>query len=56
MTAKLKIVGTHRPVVIDLYAKWREEIEAVDWRRVHIQGGKNPPLDIPDAQKRGWRA
>lgn len=57
MTAKLKLIpNTHRPVVIDLYGPWRREIEERDWAKVHIDAGRNPPLELADRPKRGWRA
>ena len=40
---------------IDIHAKWRAEIEARDWSRVHIIGDRNPPLELDDRPRRGWR-
>lgn len=44
-----------KPVEIDIYAKWRAEIAARDWGAVHVAGGRNEPLDIPDRRKWSWR-
>jgi hypothetical protein len=43
--------------IIDITAGLRADIAARDWKRCHIEGDRNPPLDIPDLPKRkGWRA
>lgn len=50
---KLRIVAkTHRPV--DITALIRAEIQERDWERVHVQGQRNPPLDLPDRPKGRW--
>jgi hypothetical protein len=40
---------------VDIYAKWRAEIASRDWGRTLIWSDRNPPIDLPDIQKRGWR-
>lgn len=53
--AKLTIIReTHRPVVIDLYGPWREEIAARDWDAVQVAADKRAPVDLPET-RRGWR-
>lgn len=47
------IKTTHRPV--DITALLRAEIEQRDWSKCHVAGDRNPPLDIADRPKRGWR-
>jgi hypothetical protein len=42
--------------VVDLYEKWRAEIRARDWGKVHVIGGRNPPLELCDRPKwKGWK-
>ena len=58
MTSSLKIVKTtHRPVIVDIYADWRAEIAARDWKACHTEGDRNPPLELSARPKwKGWRA
>ena len=53
MKPNLKLIKTtHRPVV-DIYEKWRADIEAIDWEKTHTDGDKRKPVDLPDS-RRGW--
>lgn len=56
MKPNLKLIReTHRPV-IDIYAGWRAEVEAIDWSATHIRGDRGQPVELNDGPKRGWRA
>jgi hypothetical protein len=56
MTAKLKLIKTTHRAVVDIYGPWRAEIAERDWKACHTKGDRNPPLEIADRPKRGWRA
>lgn len=55
MQPKLKLVPAEQDLV-DIYGKWRAEIEARDWRTVHERGDKRLPVELPDTRKRSWLA
>lgn len=39
----------------DIYAAIAEKRRSIDWARVHIQGGRNAPLDLKDRPRsKGW--
>lgn len=55
MTAKLKAVPNEPEPTIDITALLRADIIERDWKSVHINGGKNPVLDMDWKHGRVWR-
>lgn len=54
MTA-LRIIAPASPEPVDIYASWRAEIAARDWRNVHIRGDRRQPVMLEDQRRRVWR-
>lgn len=55
MTARTVVAAEPEP--IDIQAKARAEIAKRDWRAVHVNGDRSPPVQIADRPRRrawGW--
>jgi hypothetical protein len=54
MTRPLRIVAPVEADRVDLYARWKADIAARDWDRVHVVADRGSPVDIADRLKRTW--
>lgn len=45
-SARLRLVPPAGPAQIDIAAQARAEIRARDWTRVHVEGDRNPPINL----------
>lgn len=54
MKHALKLVRKER-APIDIYAADKQRIAQTDWAALHTWSDRNPPLEIADRPRRGWR-
>ena len=59
MTRALRIVKAEPEAIsgetVDIYINWKADVRARDWRRVHTEGDRSKPVELPERKARIWR-